>query len=439
MTATPTPTPTGTYPSAVGTPASAHSAPPGLRPIYATGLRCRVCGEGYPLDPVHVCERCFGPLEVAYDDAALARDLSREIIEAGPPTLWRYKALLPVSAAEPLDLGAGYTPLIHARRLGQQLGLDRLYIKNDCVNPTYSFKDRVVAVAVSRALELGIDTIACASTGNLASAVAAAAAVAGLRCYVFVPEGLEASKIVNASVYGPTVVQVKGNYDAVNHLCAELADTYPWGFVNVNLRPYYAEGSKTLGFEACEQLGWQAPDHIVAPIASGALMVKIARGIRQLGDIGLIARTHTRYSGAQAVGCSPVAVAFANGTDDVQPVRPDTIARSLAIGNPADGSFASRLARESGGAIGAVTDPELVEGIRLLARTEGIFAETAGGVTVATLKQLAERGVLRRDETIVAYITGNGLKTPDAVAGLLPAPTAIAASVEAFEETVLGH
>ncbi len=338
-----------------------------------------------------------------------------------------------------IDLGAGWTPLLHARRLGAQLGLDNLYIKNDCVNPTYSFKDRVVAVAISRARELGIDTVACASTGNLASAVAAAAAVAGLTCYVFVPDGLEPSKIVNAGVYGPHVVQVRGNYDAVNRLCAEVADAYNWGFVNVNLRPYYAEGSKTLGFEVCEQLGWQAPDHIVAPIASGALMVKIARGIRQLADVGLIERTPVRYSGAQAAGCAPVATAFANGTDEVTPVRPNTIARSLAIGNPADGPFAVRLARESGGAIDAASDAEIVEGIRLLARTEGIFAETAGGVTIAVLKRLAEAGVLRRDERIVAYITGNGLKTPDAVSGVLPEPTQVAASIDSFEEIVLGQ
>src|SRR3989440_357182 len=370
-------------------------------PFYATGLRCRVCGEGYPLDPIHVCARWFGPLEVAYDDAALARDLTRESIAAGPPTLWRYKSLLPVATDSPIDLGAGWTPLLRAERLGRALGLDHLYIKNDCVNPTYSFKDRVVAVAVSRARELGIDTVARASTGTGAAAGAAAAAVAGLRCYVLVPEGLEASKIVNAGVYGPHVVQVKGTYDAVNRLCAELADTYHWGFVNVNLRPYYAEGSKTLGFEVCEQLGWRAPDHVVVPIASGALLVKIARGIRQLADVGLIAAPRTRFSGAQAAGCAPVAAAFAGGTD-------------------------------------AAGDAEIVEGIRLLARTEGIFAETAGGVTVAVLQRLAEQGALRRDETIVAYITGNGLKTPDAVAGTLPEPMSVAPSVEAFEAVISG-
>src|ERR687887_644046 len=361
------------------------ATPTRAAPFYATGLRCRVCGEGYPLDPIHVCERCFGPLEVAYDDAALARDLTRESIAAGPPTLWRYKPLLPVATDSPIDLGAG------------------------------------------------------ASTGTLAAAVAAAAAVAGLRCYVFVPEGLEASKIVNAGVYGPHVVQVKGNYDAVNRLCAELADTYNWGFVNVNLRPYYAEGSKTLGFEVCEQLGWRAPDHVVVPIASGALLVKIARGIGQLADVGLIEAPRTRFSGAQAAGGAPVAAAFAAGTDDVRPVRPNTIARSLAIGNPADGPFAVRVARESGGAIDATGEAEIVEGIRLLARTEGIFAETAGGVTVAVLQRLAEQGVLRRDETIVAYITGNGLKTPDAVAGTLPEPLSVAPGVEAFEAVVSAY
>ncbi len=424
----PTTAPQAPNPTTTMTPALDQTA--SARRSYAVGLRCRVCGEGYPLDPVHVCERCFGPLEVAYDDAALARDLTREKIAAGPHSLWRYQPLLPISLEKPLDLGVGWTPLVRAERLGAALGLDSLYIKNDCVNPTYSFKDRVVAVAVSRALELGLDTIACASTGNLAAAVAAAA-VAGLRCIVFVPEGLETSKIINVAVYNPHVVQVKGNYDAVNRLCAELSDIYDWGFVNVNLRPYYAEGSKTLGFEVCEQLGWQAPDHVVAPIASGALLVKIARGIRQLGTLGLIDTPHTRFSGAQAAGCAPVATAFAAGTDDVQPVRPHTIARSLAIGNPADGPFAVRLAQESGGAIDAVTDEEIVEGVRLLARTEGVFAETAGGVTIAVLQKLARRGVVRRDERVVAYITGAGLKTPDAVAPVLSAPTLIAPTVEA--------
>ncbi|HWE64647.1 MAG TPA: threonine synthase [Chloroflexota bacterium] len=404
---------------------------------YATGLRCRICGEGYPLEALNACERCFGPLEVAYDYAAIRAGVTRETIAAGPRTIWRYRALLPIASARPVDLGVGGTPLIRAERLGRALGLDELYLKNDCVNPTYSFKDRVVAVAASRAVELGLDTFACASTGNLAAAVAAAAAWANLRCYVFVPADLELSKVINALVYGPHLVQVDGNYDQVNRLCSELADEYGWGFANVNLRPYYAEGSKTLAFEVAEALGWSAPDHIVAPIASGALLVKIDKGFRELEQVGLIPEQHIRFSGAQALGCAPVATAFASGSDQIQPVKPRTIARSLAIGDPADGPFALELARTTGGAIDAASDEEIVAGMLLLARTEGIFAETAGGTTIAVLKRLAERGVIRRDERVVAYITGNGLKTPDAVAGVLQQPYQVAPSVASFEERVL--
>lgn len=405
---------------------------------FATGLRCRFCGEGYPLEAIHACERCFGPLEVVYDYEAIRGAVTRESIAAGPRTIWRYRGLLPVESDRPVDLGAGCTPLIRAERLGRALGLDNLYLKNDCVNPTYSFKDRVVAVAATRAVELGLHTFACASTGNLACAVAAASAVAGLRCYVFVPADLELSKVINALVYGPHLVQVDGNYDQVNRLCSELADEYGWGFANVNLRPYYAEGSKTLAFEVAEQLGWQAPDHVVAPIASGALMVKIDKGFRELAQVGLIDAHPTRFSGAQAAGCAPVATAFAEGSDEIRPVKPNTIARSLAIGDPADGPFALELARRSGGAIAAASDAEISAGIALLARTEGIFAETAGGTTVAVLKHLATSGVVRRDERVVAYITGNGLKTPDAVVGELQAPYRIAPSITAFESAVLG-
>jgi threonine synthase len=403
---------------------------------FATNLRCRVCGEGYPLEAIHACERCFGPLEVTYDYAAIRAVVSRERIERGPRTIWRYRDLLPIASDRPVDLGAGCTPLIRAERLGRVLGLDNLYLKNDCVNPTYSFKDRVVAVASSRAVELGLDTFACASTGNLASAVAAAASVAGLRCYVLVPADLEINKVINALVYGPNLVQVDGTYDQVNRLCSELADEYGWGFANVNLRPYYAEGSKTLGFEVAEQLGWEAPDHIVAPIASGALMVKIHKGFQELIKVGLIADHPTRFSGAQAQGCSPVATAFAEGSNDIRPVKPNTIARSLAIGDPADGPFALNLARQTDGAIGAATDPEITAAISLLARTEGIFAETAGGVTVAVLKKLAQSGVIRRDERVVAYITGNGLKTPDAVAEHLATPYRIAPNLRSFAANV---
>ncbi len=403
---------------------------------FATNLRCRVCGEGYPLEAIHACERCFGPLEVTYDYDAVRAVISRERIERGPRTIWRYRDLLPISTDRPVDLGVGCTPLIRAERLGRILGLDNLYLKNDCVNPTYSFKDRVVAVASTRAVELGLDTFACASTGNLASAVAAAASVAGLRCYVLVPADLEISKVINALVYGPNLVQVDGTYDQVNRLCSELADEYGWGFANVNLRPYYAEGSKTLGFEVAEQLGWEAPDHVVAPIASGALMVKIHKGFQELIKVGLIADHPTRFSGAQAQGCSPVATAFAEGSNDIRPVKPNTIARSLAIGDPADGPFALNLARQTDGAIGAATDPEITAAISLLARTEGIFAETAGGVTVAVLKKLAASGVIHRDERVVAYITGNGLKTPDAVAEHLATPYRIAPNLRSFNAVV---
>ena len=404
---------------------------------YATGLRCRVCGEGYPLEAINACERCFGPLEVAYDYDAIRANVTHETIASGPRTIWRYRDLLPIASEHPVDLHAGCTPLVRAERLGRALGLDNLYLKNDCVNPTYSFKDRVVAVAASRAVELGIGTFACASTGNLASAVAAAAAVAGLDCYVFVPADLELSKVINALVYGPKLVQIDGTYDQVNRLCSELADEYGWGFANVNLRPYYAEGSKTLAFEVAEQLGWEAPDHVVGPIASGALLVKIGKGFRELQEIGLIPQRQIRYSGAQAQGCSPVATAFAEGSDEIRPVKPHTIARSLAIGDPADGPFILDQVRQTGGAIDAASDHEIAEGITLLARTEGIFAETAGGTTIAVLKRLAERGHFRPGERIVAYITGNGLKTPDAVVGHIATPFRIAPSLSQFEDRVL--
>ncbi len=404
---------------------------------FATGLRCRICGEGYPLEAIHACERCFGPVEAVYDYDAIRASVSRQTIESGPRTIWRYRALLPVETDHPVDLGAGCTPLIRAERLGRALGLDNLYVKNDCVNPTYSFKDRVVAVAATRAVELGLDTFACASTGNLACAVAAAASVAGLKAYVFVPADLEINKIINALVYGPNLVRVDGNYDQVNRLCSELADEYGWGFANINLRPYYAEGSKTLAFEVAEQLGWEAPDHIVAPVASGALLVKIEKGFRELEKVGLIAPRAIRFSGAQADGCSPVATAFAEGRDDIRPVKPNTFVRSLAIGDPADGPFALEVARRTGGAIASASDAEVAAGISLLARTEGIFAETAGGTTIAVLKKLAEQGIVKRGERVVAYITGNGLKTPDAVADELAVPFTIAPTLRAFEENVM--
>ena len=410
-----------------------HSAPP---THVVRGLRCRICEARYALGVAHVCEECFGPLEVEYDYAALRGVVTHASIAQGPRTIWRYRALLPVTGDRLVDLGAGFTPLIRADNLARAVGLDELYVKNDCVNPTYSFKDRVVAVAASQALALGLDTLACASTGNLAAAVAAAGAKANLPSFVLVPANLERSKIINMGVYGANVVLVDGTYDDVNRLCSELADTYAWGFVNVNLRPYYAEGSKTLAYEVAEALNWQAPDHVVVPIASGAQLVKIHKGFGELAHLGLIPSHNLRVSGAQAAGCAPVARAFKEGSDEVRPVKPSTIAKSLAIGNPADGEFALGVVRRTGGGIEAATDAEIVEGIRLLAQTEGIFAETAGGVTVAVLKKLAASGVIKRGERTVIYVTGNGLKTPDATADALPEPLRVPASLERFQEAL---
>ncbi|KAA0234554.1 threonine synthase [bacterium] len=401
---------------------------------YAKSLRCRECHREYPLAAIHVCEFCFGPLEVAYDYDAIRRNTSRESIAAGPASLWRYRNLLPCDANAAVDIGAGFTPLIHAKNLGKALGLPRLYIKNDTVNPTWSFKDRVVAIASTRARELGYEKLACASTGNLANSVSAHAAAAGMDAVVFIPHDLEAGKVLGSSIYGPTLVKVRGNYDAVNRLCAELAGSYNWAFVNVNVRPYYSEGSKTLGFEIAEQLGWRAPDHCVVPIASGSLFVKIRKGLDELAKIGLIDPPRTRMSGAQATGCSPVAVAWEEGSMNFRPQRPNTIARSLAIGNPADGYYSLVQLRDTEGACGNVNDEEIVKGMTLLAETEGIFGETAAGVTVASLKQLAERGRISPDELTVAFITGAGFKTSEAVAEALRPPLEAEASMESFEQ-----
>ena len=401
---------------------------------YVTGLRCRECGHEYEIAPIYTCEWCFGPVEVVYDYEAIRASITREKIAAGPDNIWRYSDLLPVVSDPAIDLGAGYTPLVRCDRLAEALGLGEVWIKNDTLNPTNSFKDRVVAVALSKALEFGFTTVACASTGNLANSVAAHAARAGLKSYVFVPSDLEAGKIVTTSVYGGNVVAVNGNYDDVNRLCAELAGTYPWAFVNVNVRPFYAEGSKTLAFETAEQLGWQVPDHVVVPIASGSLLTKIDKGFAELYKVGLLDdEPKVRVSGAQALGCSPVAEAYLTNSDTIKPVKPKTIAKSLAIGNPADGYFALDVVRRTGGSMCAVTDDEIVEGIRLLARTEGIFAETAGGVTIATLAKLAHSGVVRPDERVVAYITGHGLKTLDAVEGVVGPTATISPNLEAFQ------
>ena len=402
-------------------------------PPFVTGLRCRECGREYAAEPIYTCEWCFGPLEVAYDYDAIAATVSRDRIEAGPLSLWRYEDLLPVRADPAVDLGTGFTPLVRADRLAAELGLGEVWIKNDTRNPTNSFKDRVVSVALSKALAFGFKVAACASTGNLANSVAAHAAHAGLRSYVFIPANLEQGKVVTTAVYGGNVVAIEGNYDDVNRLCAELAGVYEWAFVNVNMRPYYAEGSKTLAFETAEQLGWQVPDHVVVPVASGSLLTKIQKGFQELHRVGLLDEApQVRVSGAQAAGCAPVATAFAEGSDTIRPVKPDTIAKSLAIGNPADGYFALDVVRSSGGGLAAVTDDEVVEGMRLLARTEGIFAETAGGVTVATLARLAAQGVVRPDERVVVYVTGHGLKTLEAVAGVCGPTATIPATLDAF-------
>jgi threonine synthase len=398
------------------------------------GLQCRECGELYALEARHVCDMCFGPLEVAYDYAAIAASVSRESIAAGPPTLWRYRAMLPIEGDRIVDSRAGFTPLVRADNLGRVLGLRNLWVKNDTVNPTFSFKDRPVSIASTRARELGFEVLACASTGNLAGSVAAHAVKAGMRACIFIPSDLEPAKIVGASVYEPTLIAVDGNYDDVNRLSSEIADLYPWAFVNINLRPYYSEGSKTLAFEVAEQLGWRLPDAVVVPIASGSMFTKIHKGFSELEKVGLVEPTRApRMIGAQAEGCSPVVQAARAGSLDVQPVRPNTIAKSLAIGNPADGYYSLKIVEQTGGALEAVTDDEIVDGIRLLARTEGIFAETAGGVTVGVLKKLVTAGKIDPDEQVVAYITGNGLKTIDAVADHVSAPLRVAPSLTAFE------
>ncbi len=380
---------------------------------FVEGLRCRECARPYPAEALHVCEFCFGPLEVAYDYEAIKGSITREKVAAGPLSVWRYADLLPASP-DGLDLGAGYTPLVRAERLGAELGLRDLWIKNDTLNPTGSFKDRVVTIALARH-----------------------AARAGMRHVVFIPSDLESGKVAASAIYGEHLISVRGSYDDVNRLCAELASDHPtWAFVNVNLRTYYAEGSKTLAFETAEQLGWEAPDHVVVPIASGSQLTKVAKGFKELEEVGLIEPHAVRISGAQATGCSPVEAAYREGHDFIRPVRPQTIAKSLAIGNPADGPYALDAVRQSGGAIGAVTDDEIVEGIKLLARTEGIFSETAGGVTIATLAKLASGGVVRPHERVVAFVTGIGLKTIEAVTPSVGPDVEIDPTLESFAAAI---
>jgi threonine synthase len=402
------------------------------------GLRCKECGADYALDARYVCEECFGPLEVAYDHSGLDPDEARRRIQAGSAGIWRYADFLPFAERPPSwrhSLEPGLTPLVRADRLARELGLGEVWIKNDAANPTHSFKDRVVTVAITKARELGFDTVACASTGNLANAVAAHAAACGLRSFVFVPADLEEQKLLATSVYGSRLVGIRGSYDDVNRLCTELCEARPWAFVNVNLRPYYAEGSKTLAYETIEQLGWQLPDRVVCPIASGSLFTRIGHAIREWIELGLVEGRVPTFNGAQADGCSPVAEAFSRGWDGCRPQRPDTIAKSLAIGDPADGPYALDLARSTGGGVDSVSDEEIRAAIRLLAETTGIFTETAGGVTVAVLARLAERRAIDSGERVVVCITGEGLKTLDATRDSF-AMDEIEPTIAAFEAEV---
>jgi threonine synthase len=401
--------------------------------MYVEALVCKECRKRYPLDANYACESCFGPLEVAYDFADLSPEPARRRIQAGPPNLWRYLEFLPFEDMPETALTAGMTPLIRAERLAERLGVGEVWIKNDAANPTHSFKDRVVAIALAKAREFGYGVVACASTGNLANAVAAHAAAAGIESYVFVPADLEEQKILATGVYGTNLLSVRGSYDDVNRLCTELAWSHDWAFLNVNLRPYYAEGSKTLSYEIAEQLSFEVPDRVVIPIASGSLFSQMARGFEEWLEIGLLRGTLPAFSGGQPEGCPPVARAFELGSDTCRPVKPQTIAKSLAIGDPADGVYALEVARQTGGSIDAVSDDEVRDGIRLLAETTGLFTEAAGGVTVATLARLSERGDLGPNERVVVVITGDGLKTPDTVRGSFETQV-IAPDATAFAE-----
>jgi len=401
---------------------------------YINNLKCKECGQEYPISPLHVCETCFGPLEVTYDYARIRTHISRSTIEKRAHNLWRYRELLPVEGEPEVGPHSGFTPLVHCGRLGKELGLKHLYIKDDTVNhPTLSYKDRVVSVAITKAREFGFKTVSCASTGNLATAVAAHAARAGLNCYIFMPEGVESGKIVGSSIYGAQVITIRGNYDDVNRLCSEIADKYGWAFVNINLRPYYTEGAKTFGFEIVEQLGWRVPDHVVVPTAGGTILPKVAKAFKEMKEVGLVKSGDFKIYSAQAAGSAPVIHALQKGTDLITPVKPDTIAKSIAIGNPADGYYVLRAVRESGGWGETATDPEIIDAIRLLARSEGIFAEPAGGTTLAVTLKLLKQGHIKHDETVVVSITGNGYKTLEAVAGSIEQPAIIEARLKDFD------
>jgi len=404
---------------------------------YVKGLKCRECNRAYPIEPIYVCEFCFGPLEVVYDYKSIRKVLTKKVIEKREKTLWRYRELLPIDGEPQVGLDSGFTPLLKADNLAKELGADSLYIKDDTVaHPTLSFKDRVVAVALTKAREFHFDTAACASTGNLAHSVSALGAKAGFRRFIFIPATLEPSKIIASLVYEPNLIAVDGNYDDVNRLCSEIANKYRWAFVNINIRPFYAEGSKTHGFEIIEQLGWKAPDNIVVPCASGSLLTKIWKSFKEFQEIGVIKDLRTKVFAAQATGCSPISTAIKQDTDIIRPVKPNTIAKSLAIGNPADGYYATKAVKESGGYGEDVSDEEIIDAIKLLAKTEGIFSETAGGVTVAVTKKLIESGKIGRDELTVICITGNGLKTQEALNGKTISPHYIKPNLASFEEVL---
>jgi len=404
---------------------------------YIKGLKCRECGRQYPKEALYVCEYCFGPLEVDYDYEKIKKKLTKEVIASRPQNLWRYRELMPIDGKPKDGLNSGFTPLITARNLGKTLRIEELYIKDDSVNhPTLSFKDRVVAVALSKAKEFGFDTVACASTGNLANSVAAQAAVANLKSYIFIPADLELGKIVGALIYDPVLVAVEGNYDQVNRLCSEIATKYKWAFVNINIRPYYAEGSKTYGYEIAEQMGWKAPNHIIVPCAGGSLITKIWKSLKEFHKLGFIDKLNTKIYAAQATGCAPIVTAIKENSDIIKPVKPNTIAKSLAIGNPADGVYAVGSVEESGGWAEDVSDDEIVEAMKFLASTEGIFTETAGGVTLGVAKKLIEQGRIPKDESIVVCITGNGLKTQEAVTEKIGKPMKIKPNISSFEENV---
>ncbi|MBI3615005.1 MAG: threonine synthase [Candidatus Omnitrophica bacterium] len=401
------------------------------------GLRCRECGREFPAKALFVCEYCFGSLEVDYDYSSIGRQMTRQSIESRPRNIWRYRELLPIDGEPTVGFNTGMTPFFRADRLAKELGLKELYIKDDSVcHPTLSFKDRVVCVALSRARELGFDTVACASTGNLANAVSALSAQAGFKRFIFIPADLEMGKVVGSLIFHPRLIAVEGNYDEVNRLCAEIAARHRWAFVNINIRPYYAEGSKTYGFEVAEQMGWKAPRHIVVPAASGSLLVKIWKGFKEFHKLGLIEKPHTRLYAAQAEGCAPIVTAIVENSDIIKPVRPKTIAKSLAIGNPADGYYAADAIRETQGWGAAVSDSEIVEAIKLLGETEGVFTETAGGVTLAAARKLIEQKRIPRDESIVICITGHGLKTQEAVVDHIGKPIKIKPTLSSFEEAV---